>query len=46
MSEKEYLNKSNKYLNSISNWVDEKLPGIIIPYSATYEKKRLDDSSL
>jgi hypothetical protein len=41
MSEKEYIDKQNKYLPDIQKWVDEKLPGIVIPYSATYERKNI-----
>jgi obg-like ATPase 1 len=39
LSEADFLAKKNKFLGKIKNWVDNNIPGEIIPYSADYEKK-------
>lgn len=44
LSEEDYINKKNKYLKKIVNWVESNGGGKIIAYSAAFEKK-LDEAS-
>eukprot|EP00922_Rhytidocystis_sp_ex-Travisia-forbesii_P050022 GHVS01074434.1.p1 GENE.GHVS01074434.1~~GHVS01074434.1.p1 ORF type:complete len:377 (-),score=48.80 GHVS01074434.1:47-1042(-) len=41
MSEKDYARQKNKWLVKISAWVEENIPGQIIPYSAAFETNLL-----
>lgn len=42
LSEPDFLNRKNKWLKGIKDWIDANCPGDIIPYSADYEKKVLE----
>jgi len=37
LSDEDFIKKKNKWLPKIKEWVDSHVPGIIIPYSASYE---------
>ncbi|CDJ59407.1 GTP binding protein, putative [Eimeria maxima] len=39
MSEKDFIRQKNKWLAKIHAWVQENVPGPIIPYSAVFENK-------
>ncbi|KAL8272235.1 hypothetical protein Esti_003829 [Eimeria stiedai] len=39
MSEKDFIRQKNKWLAKIHTWVQENVPGPIIPYSALFESK-------
>ncbi|KAL8428711.1 hypothetical protein ACSSS7_007055 [Eimeria intestinalis] len=39
MSEKDFIRQKNKWLPKIHSWVQENVPGPIIPYSAVFENK-------
>ncbi|KAL8445641.1 hypothetical protein Emag_005051 [Eimeria magna] len=39
MSEKDFIRQKNKWLAKIHTWVQENVPGPIIPYSAVFESK-------
>jgi len=43
LSEADFLKKKNKWLLKIKEWVEGNLPGVIIPYSADYERNLLVD---
>ena len=43
LSEEDFLNKKNKWLRKIKEFIDTNVPGEIIPYSASYERDHLDD---
>lgn len=43
LSEEDYINKKNKWLKKIKDWIDANVPGEIIPYSANYEKNHMND---
>lgn len=43
MSEEDFIKKKNKWLKKIKEWIDENVPGEIIPYSASYERDNLDN---
>lgn len=43
LSEADFLKKKNKWLPKIKEWIDNNLPGSIIPYSADYEKNLLKE---
>jgi obg-like ATPase 1 len=38
LSVQDFLNKKNKWLGKIKEWIDKNSPGDIIPYSAEYER--------
>lgn len=44
LSEEDYINKKNKWLKKIKDWIDANVPGEIIPYSANYEKNHLNEA--
>lgn len=44
LSEEDFLNKKNKWLKKIKEWIDANVPGEIIPFSAAYEKDHLNDN--
>lgn len=44
LSEEDYINKKNKWLKKIKEWIDANVPGEIIPYSVNYERDHLNDS--
>lgn len=39
LSEEDFVSKKNKWLKKIKDWIDEHVPGEIIPYSAEHERK-------
>lgn len=41
LSEEDFATKKNKWLKKIKDWIDEHVPGEIIPYSAEHERKEL-----
>ena len=41
LSEADFLKKKNKWLLKIKEWIEGNLPGVIIPYSADYERNLL-----
>jgi obg-like ATPase 1 len=41
LSEEDFINKKNKWLKKIKEYIDNTMPGEIIPYSADYERKTL-----
>lgn len=41
LSVQDFLNKKNKWLGRIKEWIDKNGPGDIIPYSAEYERDLL-----
>jgi obg-like ATPase 1 len=41
LSEEDFINKKNKWLKKIKEYIDNTMPGEIIPYSAEYERKLL-----
>lgn len=43
LSEEDYINKKNKWLKRIKEFIDANVPGEIIPYSANYEREHLED---
>lgn len=43
LSEDDFISKKNKWLKKIKEWIDENVPGEIIPYSAEYERKELEN---
>lgn len=43
LSEKDFINKKNKWLGKIKEWIDKNCPGDIIPYSADYERKLVEE---
>jgi obg-like ATPase 1 len=43
LSEQDFLNKKNKWLGKIKEWIDNNIAGEIIPYSAEYEKKLFNE---
>ncbi len=45
ISEKDFLNKKNKWLPKIKKWIDTNLPGEMIPYSAEFERKLLESQT-
>lgn len=45
LSQEDFLNKKNKWLKKIKDWIDVNVPGEIIPYSAEHEKKVLSITS-
>lgn len=42
LSEEDFKRKKNKWLAKIKKFIDENIEGMIIPYSAVYEKLLLD----
>lgn len=44
LSEEDYINKKNKWLKKIKEWIDANVPGEIIPYSVNYERDHLNDA--
>jgi ribosome-binding ATPase YchF (GTP1/OBG family) len=38
LSEEDFINKKNKWLKKIKEYIDANVPGEIIPYSAEFEK--------
>ena len=43
LSVQDFLNKKNKWLGKIKEWIDKNGPGDIIPYSAEYERDLLTE---
>lgn len=43
LSEQDFLNKKNKWLGKIKEWIDHNVPGDIIPFSAEYEKNLFEE---
>lgn len=43
LSKDDFISKKNKWLKKIKEWIDEHVPGEIIPYSAEYEKSELEN---
>lgn len=41
LGKKDFLSKKNKWLGKIKKWIDENLPGEIIPFSADFETELL-----
>lgn len=39
LSEPDFLNKKNKWLGKIKEWIDHNCQGDIIPYSADFERR-------
>jgi obg-like ATPase 1 len=44
LCEEDYVNKKNKWLKKIKEWIDNNVPGEIIPYSVNYERDHMNDS--
>eukprot|EP00828_Plagiopyla_frontata_P012126 TRINITY_DN1684_c0_g1_i1.p1 TRINITY_DN1684_c0_g1~~TRINITY_DN1684_c0_g1_i1.p1 ORF type:complete len:373 (-),score=69.13 TRINITY_DN1684_c0_g1_i1:70-1188(-) len=42
MSEQDYLNKKNKWLPKIKNWIDSNIKGPMIPFSADLEAQKIE----
>ena len=42
LSAEDFVNKKNKWLKKIKDWIEANSPGEIIPYSAEHEKDELD----
>lgn len=45
LSEKDFLRKKNKWLAPIHKWINETNPGPIVPFSAAYESKLIEEVS-
>lgn len=43
LSEKDFLNKKNKFLPKIKAWIDQNMQGEMIPYSADFERKLVEE---
>lgn len=43
LSADNFINKKNKWLKKIKDYIDANCPGEIIPYSAEYERDELDN---
>jgi obg-like ATPase 1 len=43
LSADDFISKKNKWLKKIKDWIDGHVPGEIIPYSADYERKELEN---
>lgn len=43
ISEAEYKSKKNKYLPKIMKWIEENVKGPMIPFSASYESRVVDE---
>ncbi len=43
LSKDDFINKKNKWLKKIKEYIDTYMPGEIIPYSAEYERGFLSD---
>lgn len=44
LSEEDFKRKKNKWLAKIKKFADENMEGLIIPYSASYEKELFEAS--
>lgn len=45
LSEADFIRKKNKWLLKIKDWIVNKCPGEMIPFSASFEGKLFDDSN-
>lgn len=43
LSQDDFVSKKNKWLKKIKEWIDDNVPGEIIPYSAEHERKELEN---
>lgn len=43
LSEKDFLSKKNKFLPKIKAWIDQNMQGEMIPYSADFERKLVEE---
>ena len=44
LSEEDFLNKKNKWLKKIKEWIDANVPGEIIPFRKKKKKDHLNDN--
>lgn len=43
LGKEDFINKKNKWLKKIKEWIDANAPGEIIPYSAEFERDELEN---